>query len=96
MKEEERAKQQQIIKSPSCRLNWGMNNLMHTSGEKNRSITLEKMRELLANTAKACDEAQDGMSRKEMIQIMVQLTGKNAKSCENHFDWLIREKMLPS
>ncbi len=94
-KQEEQDNKQIILSAASTRLNSGRNELMRTSADKkSRSITTIKMRELLANTAKACDEAQNGMSRKEMIQIMVQLTGKNAKTCENHFDWLIREKKL--
>jgi hypothetical protein len=53
------------------------------------------MRELIADTIKFRDEAQNGMTRKEVIQLLVQLTGGSEKLCENHYDWMIRAKKLP-
>ena len=41
------------------------------------------------------DEAQNGMSRKEVIQFIVRLTGAKEKKSENHFDWMIRNQHLP-
>ena len=53
------------------------------------------MRELIANTIKFHDETQNGMTRKEVIQLLVQLTGGSGKLCKNHYDWMIRAKKLP-
>jgi hypothetical protein len=53
------------------------------------------MRELIANTIKFRHEAQNGMTRKEVIQLLMQLTGGSAKCCKNHYDWMIRSKKLP-
>ena len=49
----------------------------------------------IADTIKFRDEAQNGMTRKEVIQLLVQLTGGSEKLCENHYDWMIRAKKLP-
>ncbi len=51
-----------------------------------KSLTTAIMRALIADTIKFCDEAQNGMTRKEVIQLLVQLTGGSAKSCKNHYD----------
>jgi hypothetical protein len=53
------------------------------------------MRELIANTIKFRDEAQNLMTCKEVIQLLVQLTGGSAKLCKNHYDWMICAKKLP-
>jgi hypothetical protein len=43
------------------------------------------MHELIANSIKFCDEAQNGMTRKEVIQVLMQLKSGSAKSCKNHY-----------
>ena len=53
------------------------------------------MRCFIAHTIKFRDEAQNGMSRKEVIQFIVKLTGANEKKSENHFDWMIHKQHLP-
>jgi hypothetical protein len=60
-----------------------------------KSLTTAKMRELIAGTIKFRDEARNGITHKEVIQLLVQLTDGSAKSCENHYDWMIRAKKLP-
>jgi hypothetical protein len=77
-------------------LNSGISKIFERSGDNlSKSFTTAKMRELIANTIKFCDEAQNGMTRKEVIQLLVQLTGASAKWCKNHYDWMIRAKKLP-
>jgi glycyl-tRNA synthetase alpha subunit len=41
------------------------------------------------------EEAQNGMSCKEVIQFIMKLTSTTKKTCENHFDWMIKNKHLP-
>ncbi len=60
-----------------------------------KSLTTAKMRELIANTIKFRDEAQNGMTCKEVIQLLVQLTGGSSKSCKNHYDLMIPANKLP-
>jgi hypothetical protein len=80
----------------SGRLNSGMSKVFQRRADDlSKSLTTAKMRELIADTIKFRDEAQNRMTRKEVIQLLVQLTGGSAKSCENHYDWMIRAKKLP-
>ncbi len=60
-----------------------------------RSLTSESTRTFIAQTAKHRDEAQIGMTRKEVIYLMMHLTGGTSDQCENHYDYLIRKKKLP-
>jgi hypothetical protein len=53
------------------------------------------MRAFNASRAKCCDEAQIGMSRNEVIQLMMLLTLATTKQCDNHFDYLVRMKKMP-
>jgi hypothetical protein len=55
----------------------------------------EPMRAFIAGIAKCRDEAQIGMSRKEVIQLMKLLTSATTKQCDNHFDYLVRIKKMP-
>ena len=80
----------------SGRLNSGISKVFQRRADNlSKSLTTAKMRELIADTIKFRDEAQNGMTRKEVIQLLVQLTGGSAKSCKNHYDWMIRAKKLP-
>jgi hypothetical protein len=61
-----------------------------------RSLTTKAMRSFLANTAKFRDEAQNGMTRKELVQLMLQVTGSSSmEQCYNHYGYLVRKKLLP-
>jgi hypothetical protein len=57
-----------------------------------RSLMSEPMHAFIAGIAKCCDEAQIGMSCKEVIQLMKLLTSATTKQCDNHFDYLVRIK----
>ena len=62
----------------------------------NRSFTSKSQQQFLGDVAKACDENNNGMSRKEMISLILHLVGSNkTKSADNHFDYLVRNKKLP-
>ncbi len=77
-------------------LNSGISEVFERSADDlSKLLTTAKMRELIANTIKFRDEAQNGMTRKEVIQLLVQLTGGLAKLCENHYDWMNCAKKLP-
>jgi hypothetical protein len=71
-------------------LNSGISKVFERRADNlSKSLTTAKKHELIANTIKFRDEAQNGMTCKEVIQLLVQLTGGSAKSCENHYDWMI-------
>lgn len=55
-----------------------------------KSLTSESTRAFIAQTAKRRDEAQIGMTRKEIICLVMHLTGGKSDQCENHYDYLIR------
>jgi hypothetical protein len=57
-----------------------------------RSLMSEPMRAFIAGIAKCCDEAQIGMSCKEVIHLMKLSTLATAKQCDNHFYHLVRIK----
>lgn len=60
------------------------------------SLLTEAQRRFIASTAKFRDEAKNGMTRKELIQLILQLSGSSdMKQCANHLDYLIRAKKLP-
>ncbi len=76
--------------------NSGISKVFERSADNlSKFLTTAKMRELIANTIKFHDEAQNGMTHKEAIQQLVQLTGGSEKSCKNHYYWMIRAKKLP-
>jgi hypothetical protein len=58
------------------------------------TLTTQEDRDLLQNIAKARDEMNRGMSRKEMIILMSELFSTSFKAAENHFDYLIKMKQL--
>ncbi len=61
-------------------LNSGISEVFERSADDlSKSLTTAKMCELIANTIKFRDEAQNGMTRKEVIQLLVQLTSGSAK-----------------
>jgi len=60
-----------------------------------KSLTKESTRAIIAQTAKRRDEAQIGMTRKEIIRLMMHLTGGTSDQCENHYDYLISRKKMP-
>jgi hypothetical protein len=61
-----------------------------------RSLTTPEQRSFLVNTARARDDGNNGMIRKEMINVMMQLTDASSfKQAESHYDYLIRQKVLP-
>lgn len=41
------------------------------------------------------DERNEALTRGEVIDIIMEMSGANRKVCENHFDWLIRSENLP-
>jgi hypothetical protein len=59
------------------------------------SLMSKPMRAFIAGIAKCHDEAQIGMSCKEVIQLMKILTLATTKQCDNHFDYLVRMKKMP-
>ena len=62
-----------------------------------RSLTTAADVEFLTVTAQYRDKANNGMSRKEMIDMIMKVTScKKWKTAENHFDYLIREEKLPN
>ncbi len=66
----------------SGRLNSGISKVFEMSANNlSKSLTPAKMCELIANTIMFHDEAENGMTHKEVIQLLVQLTGGSAKSC---------------
>ncbi len=73
---------------PSC-LNSGESDIFLSPLKGKKCLTTKTMRQFLAHTVKFRDEAQNGMSRKEVIQLIMKLTGANEKTSENHFDWCI-------
>ena len=64
----------------SGQLNSGISEVFERSADDlSKSLTTANMCELIANTIKFRDEAQNGMTRKEVIQLLVQLTSGSAK-----------------
>jgi hypothetical protein len=55
----------------------------------------EATRPFIAQAAKRRDEAQIGMTCKEVIRMMMHLTGGTSDQCENHNDYLICVKKMP-
>jgi hypothetical protein len=55
----------------------------------------ESTRAFIAQTAKRRDEAQIGMTCKEVIRMMMHLTRGTSNQCENHYDYLIRTGKMP-
>ena len=64
-------------------------------GSPNRSLTNESTRAYLQSVAKARDNNNRGMARKEMISFIAELHRATMKQAENHYDWLARQKKLP-
>lgn len=66
-------------------------------GRKQESGLLdEDGRKLLQSIAVARDDANNGMTRKELIDVIMEMSGTgNRKKAENHLDYLIRKKGLP-
>ena len=88
--------------APPFRLNSGGNAVVMGSHDHNEnttrkqySLTSESTRAFIAQTAKRRDEAQIGMTRKEVIRLMMHLTGGTSDQCENHYDYLISRKKMP-
>jgi hypothetical protein len=59
------------------------------------SLMSESTRAFIAQTAKRRDEAQIGMTCKEVIRMMMHLTRGTSNQCENHYDYLIRTGKMP-
>ncbi len=78
---------------PPAQLNSGGSTMTTSDG---RSLMSEPMGAFIAGIAKCCDEAQIGMSHKEVIQLMKILTLATTKQCDNHFDYLVRMKKILS
>jgi hypothetical protein len=76
---------------PTARLNSGSSAMTTSDG---RSLMSEPIRAFIAGIAKCCDEAQIGMSRKEVIQLMKLLTLATTKQCDNHSNYLVRMKKM--
>jgi hypothetical protein len=68
--------------------------MFHKDGSS-KSLTTPLMQEFIGNTIKFRDEAQNGMPCKEVIQLIMRLTGAKKKTCENNFDFLIRMEKFP-
>ena len=67
-----------------------------TAATNNRSFTSKLQQQFLGDVAKARDENNNGMSRKEMIHLILHLVGSNkTKKADNHFDYLVRTGKLP-
>ncbi len=80
----------------SGQLNSSIHEVFERSADNlSKSLTTAKMRELIANTIKFHDETQNRMTRKEVNQLLVQLTGGSAKLCKKYYDWMICAKKLP-
>ena len=60
-----------------------------------KSLTNESTQAFIAQTAKRSDEAQIGMTRKEIIRLMMHWTGGTSDQCENHYDYLISRIKMP-
>lgn len=60
------------------------------------ALLSEAQQQFIASTARFSDEAKNGMTRKELIHLIFQISGSSSeKQCANHLDYLIREGMLP-
>jgi hypothetical protein len=81
--------------STPARLNSGGNAVVMASHDNSRSLTSESTRAFIAQTAKRRNEAQIGMTHKEVIHLMMHLTGGTSDQCENHYDYLIRKRKMP-
>ena len=67
------------------------------SDHRRASLTTPQDQEFLAGTANYRDKANNGMSRKELIDMILSITGTvDWKAAENHLDYLIRKKKLPN
>jgi hypothetical protein len=62
---------------------------------KGGSITSKGDQEFLQSVLKSRDERNVGMSRKELICVIAEITRVPHKTAENHLDYLIRAKKLP-
>ena len=82
---------------PPGRLDSSGNAVVVTSFRDNigGSLMSESTRAFIAQTAKRRDEAQIGMTRKEVIRMMMHLTGGSSDQCENHYDYLICTGKMP-
>ena len=69
---------------------------MNAEGEgKAKALTSEDTRLYLQEVAKARDESNRGMPRKEMIQLISNIQSCPIKTASNHYEWLVRTKKLP-
>jgi hypothetical protein len=59
-----------------------------------KSLMSEAMRAFIAQTANRRGNAQIGMTRKEVVCMMMHLTGGTSDQCENHYDYLICAKKI--
>ena len=67
------------------------------SNNRRPSLTTRDDQEILAATASYRDKANNGMSRKELIEMILSITSTvDWKAAENHLDYLIRQKKLPN
>jgi hypothetical protein len=89
-----RNKEATMSPPPDC-LNSGGNPMFHKDGSS-KSLTIPLMQEFIGNTIKFRDEAQNSMPCKEVIHLIMRLTGAKFKTCENHYDFLIRTKKFHS
>ena len=60
-----------------------------------KCLTTESTRDYLQSEARARDDNNKGMSRKEMICLISEIESVTMKTAENHYDYLIRYKALP-
>jgi hypothetical protein len=70
-------------------------NVLKTSEQRRPSLTTDKYRAWLEDTAQFRDKNSNGITREELIQVLMELSGaKDAKQAANHLDYLIQNKLL--
>jgi len=60
-----------------------------------KSLTTKNFRDTLQRIICARDNLNNGMGRKEVIQMIADYHGVDNKTAENHYDYCISHKMLP-
>jgi hypothetical protein len=58
-------------------------------------LTTKEDRELPQSIATSRDEMNKGMTRKEMISLILESFSVSSKAAENHLDYLIKSKQFP-
>jgi hypothetical protein len=69
--------------------------LSQHKGKGKDVFTTKEDRELQQSIATSRDEMNKGMTRKDMISLILELFGVSPKAAENHFDYLIKSKHFP-